>query len=119
MKIYVAGPMRGIPEFNFPAFHFATHRLRSEGFEVFNPAERDIERHGVDISAGNTLGSLNKAERDHGFDLRCAFGEDMAWLCAHADAVVLLPGWKNSKGAVAEKAVAEALGLEVFYSAPA
>ncbi|MGB3485339.1 MAG: DUF4406 domain-containing protein [Mycobacterium sp.] len=53
MKIYVAGPMRGIPEFNFPAFHAAAAKLRADGHHVFNPAERDIETHGVDISKGN------------------------------------------------------------------
>lgn len=56
MKIYLAGPMRGIPEFNFPAFHAMACRLRAEGNVVFNPAEKDIERHGVDISRGNHAG---------------------------------------------------------------
>ena len=39
----------------------------------------------------------------------------MAWLEA-SDAVVLTPGWKQSKGTVAEKKRAEELGIPVFAS---
>lgn len=114
MKIYVAGPMRGIPEFNFPAFHAATAKLRADGHEVFSPAEKDNERHGVDISKGNATGDEDIAAKDHGFNLREALGLDLAWICAEADAIALLPGWENSKGATAEHATAVALGLEVI-----
>lgn len=114
MRIYVAGPMRGIPEFNFPAFNAAAARLRAEGHEVFNPAEKDIEVHGTDISKGNATGSLDQAAADHGFSLRRALRDDTSWICEHADAVALLPGWQNSKGARAERALAEALGLQIL-----
>jgi hypothetical protein len=114
MKIYVAGPMRGIPEFNFPAFHAAAARLRSEGHEVFNPAERDIEHHGVDISKGNEAGDEALAAAVHGFNLREALKDDLEFICLHADAVAVLPGWEKSKGAQAEVATAYALGLQVF-----
>jgi hypothetical protein len=114
MKIYVAGPMRGIAEFNFPAFHAATARLRAEGHTVFNPAERDIEHHGVDISKGNSSGCEELAAQQHGFNLREALKDDLEFICLHADAVALLPGWQNSKGAQAEVATAKALGLTVF-----
>lgn len=114
MNIYVAGPMRGIPEFNFPAFHAATAKLRSDGHSVFNPAERDMERHGTDISKGNVAGCEKLAATQYGFNLREALGDDLAYICKHADAVALLPGWENSKGAKAEKATAEALGLQVI-----
>jgi hypothetical protein len=114
MKIYVAGPMRGIPEFNFPAFHQATAQLRADGHEVFNPAERDIEKTGVDISKGNETGDNGLAEAQHGFNLREALKDDLEFICLHADAVALLPGWENSKGAQAEIATARALGLKVF-----
>jgi hypothetical protein len=114
MKVYVAGPMRGIPEFNFPAFNAAAARLRAEGHEVFNPAERDNERHGVDISKGNAAGCEEIAAKEHGFNLRVALGEDLAFICAHAEAIALLPGWEHSMGARAEHATALALGLRVI-----
>lgn len=114
MKVYLAGPMRGIPEFNFPAFHSGAAKLRSEGHEVFSPAEYDIECHGVDISKRNQTGDEEQAAKEHGFNLRKALAADLNWICAHADAVALLPGWENSKGAAAERATAIALGLRVF-----
>ena len=114
MKIYVGGPMRGYKEFNFPAFHAAADKLKAEGHTVFNPAAKDNERHGKDISKGNAAGCEETAAKEHGFDLRVALGDDLAWICAEADAIALLPGWKNSKGAVAEHATAVALGLQVM-----
>lgn len=114
MKIYVAGPMRGIPEFNFPAFNAAADRLRAEGHSVFNPAERDNERHGTDISKGNFEGCEEKAAKEHGFNLREALGADLAYICGEADAIAMLPGWEHSKGAQAERATAIALGLKVI-----
>ncbi|MFU7262033.1 DUF4406 domain-containing protein, partial [Pseudomonas aeruginosa] len=38
-RIYLAGPMTGLPEHNFPAFHAEAARLRSLGYQVENPAE--------------------------------------------------------------------------------
>ena len=115
MKIYLAGPMRGIAEFNFPAFYEAAEQLRKKGHHVFNPAERDNERHGADISKDNLTGDEAQAVKQHGFNLREALGITLAWICAYAEAIALLPGWEKSKGAIAERAVAIALGLEVIY----
>src|ERR1700692_1729160 len=103
MKLYLAGPMRGIPDFNFPAFHEAAAQLRAMGHEVFSPAEKDIENHG-DIFASKD-GNESDAEK-HGFNLRDALGMDLAYICGHADGVALLDGWERSKGAVAESATA-------------
>lgn len=101
MKIYVAGPMRGIPEHNYPAFIAATADLRAQGHEVFSPVEWDIKTHGPS--------GCNAGE----FDLRAALAADLEWICRSADAVALLPGWENSKGAQAELATARAIGLVV------
>lgn len=106
--------MRGIPEFNFPAFHAAADTLTGQGHEVFNPAAKDNEKHGTDISKGNTAGCEEIAAKEHGFNLREALGADLAWICAEADAIALLPGWRRSKGATAEHATAVALGLVVM-----
>lgn len=117
--IYLAGPMQGIPEFNFPRFNAVAWALRADGHTVFNPAERDIERHnGVDISKGNDTGTLASAKANHGFSLRQALYEDTQFICLEADAIALLPGWEKSNGAQAEHRLAVALqseGIEVNY----
>lgn len=41
-RVYVAGPMTGLPEFNFPAFHAEAARLRTMGLTVLNPAEHGV-----------------------------------------------------------------------------
>lgn len=117
-RIYLAGPMTGIPHFNYPAFHAAAAGLRAEGHTVFNPAEHDTEMFGKDIS--NPTGCAEQAVRDHGFDRRAALKADLSWICDNAEAIALLPGWERSSGANAELALAKALGVEVIHiAAPA
>jgi hypothetical protein len=38
---YLAGPMTGIPAFNFPAFDLAAADLRAQGIDIVSPAELD------------------------------------------------------------------------------
>jgi len=102
--------MRGIAEFNFPAFHAATAQLRAEGHVVFNPAERDEQHHGKDLVKGTT-GDLKEIPQ---FSLRDALKADTSWICDHGEAIYLLPGWEKSKGATAERALGIALGLEIL-----
>lgn len=109
MRIYLAGPMRGIPEFNFEAFGNATGALRRKGHTVFSPAERDL-----DAGFDPTGMTGNEDLSEHGFDLREALGVDLAYICEHADAVAVLPGWAKSSGARAEVAAAWALGVPVY-----
>jgi Domain of unknown function (DUF4406) len=113
MKLYLAGPMRGYPEFNFPAFHEATAKLRAEGHEVFSPAENDLKRYGENFVKGTT--GKHEEIAKVGFDIRVALGEDLAWICAEAEAVALMPGWINSAGARAEASTAYALGLKIIH----
>jgi hypothetical protein len=110
--IYLAGPMTGIPHFNYPAFNAAAASLRAAGHTVFNPAEHDMEMFGKDIS--NASGCAETAAVEHGFDRRAALKADLAWICDNADTIALLPGWKRSTGALAERALANALGLNVM-----
>lgn len=114
-RIYIAGPMRGYPEFNFPAFHEAARRWRAEDWVVFSPAERDNEKHGTDISKGNQTGDEEQAAKEHGFSLRDAMKDDMSWIAEHATAIHMLEGWEKSFGARAEHALAVALGLDIYY----
>lgn len=112
MKIYLAGPMRGYKDFNFPAFMKAAAELRAQGHEVFNPAENDIKKNGHDINKSET-GSIEEAEAK-GFDRRDAIMDDLTYIIREAEGIVMLPGWEKSKGANAEYWTAQFLGLKVM-----
>lgn len=109
MKIYLAGPMRGIPNFNFPAFDYAAAKLRARGFTVFSPAERDREVYGAEIEH-NPTGDEQKVTNS-ACTINDCMAADCEWICRNADAIALLPGWEKSSGANAELALSKALGL--------
>jgi len=91
-RLYLAGPMTGIDDFNFPAFNDMAAKLRARGYVVENPAG-----HGV----------VDGAE----------WGDYMAYdltrlgMCGM---VAVLPGWDASRGARLEVHIARELGMPVL-----
>ena len=114
MRTYLAGPMRNHPRFNFPAFDAAAADLRGQGSTVISPAEID-RRDGFEPAS--LPANWDWRILPDGFDLRLAVKRDIEALVT-CDAIHLLPGWENSKGARAERAVAEWLGLAIFEYGP-
>lgn len=91
MKIYLSGPMSGLPEHNFPAFHAAAARLRERGYEVVSPAELHVHTSG---------------------DWHDYLRADIKALC-DCDTLALLPGWAKSRGAQLELHIAHRLDLTI------
>ena len=111
MKIYLAGPMRGIPRFNFPAFDEAAKLLREQGHSVFSPADHDRQKYGTKLEE---IAGDDEAVAALGFNIRHALAVDTQYICLHAEAIALLPGWERSRGAMAEWTLAKALGLTII-----
>lgn len=93
-KIYLAGPMTGLPDSNYPAFHREAAWLRSMGLEVVNPAETKL---------------------DPGSAWAAFMGPGIAQLVT-CDGIHLLAGWERSRGAALELHIAASLGLTVTLS---
>lgn len=102
--LYLGGPMRGYPLHNFPAFNAAAERLRAEGYEVFSPAQSDLDD-GFDPA---------RTIEEQGFDLKEALLADLTWIICHAEALILLPGWEKSSGTLAEVHTAWCLDIPVY-----
>ena len=103
--LYIAGPMRGIAWFNYPMFDRVAKELREAGNEVISPADEDRQHDGFDPFANPS----------HANPDACTFPKTMDFAktvrrCLDAvlrcDEIVLLPGWENSNGAVAELTLA-------------
>ena len=91
LRVYLSGPMTGIRDNNFPAFHRWAAKLRADGFEVVSPAE---------IQEAGTWELCLRA--------------DLRELCG-CDAIALMPGWEGSRGAHLELHVAHRLGMKVMH----
>lgn len=91
-RLYLAGPMTGIDQLNFPAFHAEAARLRALGYDVVNPAE---------LNADPSVG------------WHACMRQDIAQLVT-CDAIALLPGWKKSRGACIEANLARDLEMEII-----
>lgn len=93
-RIYIAGPMSGLPSYNYPKFLSVEADLRAMGYEnILNPAK---------IANGKT-----------GLCYSYYIRESLN-LIKDADAVVFLDGWQNSKGAQLEYHCATTMNLKLF-----
>ena len=109
MKVYLASKMRGLPSFGAEEFRKAARVLRERGFEVVSPLEMDED-------AGIYVDGLTGFEdlEDQGFDIRGTLANDLRVVLLDVDAVVLLPGWTGSRGALAEYATARAASVPTW-----
>lgn len=102
--VYLAGPMSGVIDYNFPLFHARTEVLRDMGFEVINPAELDLEA-GFDPTKDKITPEVQKA----------IVRRDCEALIDRADMLAVLPNYGNSKGTQAEIALAKWLRIPIWY----
>lgn len=111
-SVYIAGKMRGLPNFNFPAFDEAERQLRHLGYNPYNPARVDRLTYGAGVSISAT-GNIKDIEY-LGFDVRSSQTSGLTWIGNHADAICVMPNWQQSKGARLEVHVAQELGLPIM-----
>ncbi|WP_164886794.1 DUF4406 domain-containing protein [Piscinibacter defluvii] len=90
-RVYISGPMSGMPEHNFPAFNAEAARLRQLGYDVVNP---------VDVNP------------DPGTPWKMCLRADLREMLT-CDTVALLPGWQISDGAHLELHVAHRVGIAI------
>lgn len=100
-KIYIAGPMSGIPGHNYDAFFQAERDLIYKGwseYEIINPARINP----ITETGEQELSWEECMRRDIPELLKC-------------NSIYLLQNWYNSKGARLEKRIADDLGFAIFY----
>ena len=93
-RLYLAGPMTGFTDFNYPAFHAEAARLRALGYHVESPAENEAPACGT-------------------WEAYLRIGLRQMLTC---DCVALMPGWADSKGALLERSVGLQVGLSLVFS---
>lgn len=110
MKLYIAGPMRGIPYYNFPSFDKAKARLEAQGHTVMSPADMD-RKNGFDGT--QCPDSTDWFAIPDGFDYKACVRRDVMAIL-ECDGIVMLKGWRESQGAKAERTLAIWYGLAVW-----
>lgn len=93
-RIYISGPMTGVPGHNHTAFNEAAKLLQDEGWDVVNPAD-------VGSIAGFKWGDYVR------------FGLTKLVSCTD---IYLLSGWELSRGASLEHHIAATLGLRRHFA---
>jgi hypothetical protein len=101
--IYISGPMSNTPNSNFEAFDKAEKQLKQLGFDVLNP-------HKICEELNVRFFEMGKVPEYEDY-----LKEDIIQMLSKCDKVLVLPGWRGSKGAKLEIATAIACGLDVAF----
>jgi hypothetical protein len=103
LKVYIAGPMRGIKDFNRREFRKADEYLKKKGiYKTINPCDSDRESGLTDQELNTTKG------------LRVVMSKDLTDICG-CDMIYMLHGWEKSEGAKIEHSLATMLNITIWY----
>src|SRR5271166_5624299 len=102
MRAYLAGPMRGLPLYNFPAFDEAADRGRAMGLNIVKPADLD-----------RRLGFDEYKDEPTPAGQRLMIVQDVVE-ASKGDTIARLPGWERGSGAAVELALANFRDLLVL-----
>ena len=103
IKIYIAGPMRTIQDFNREEFNSAERSLKSKGvYAPVNPVTLDKESGLTDEELSTRMGLRLIMKRDIEELLKC-------------EQIFMLIGWEKSEGARIEHALASMVGMYIQY----
>ena len=105
--------MRGYPYYNYDEFLFAEQKFRDLGYDVVNPHNLDLDSCGFDVTKLPSNTDWSKIPEN--LDLKELVIRDISALTT-CDAIYFLDGYEKSVGALAEKAVARWLNIEVMTS---
>ena len=117
-KIYIAGPMRGKPNWNYDAFNGAEKCLRDNGWDVINPATLDTNYQETENLDATPESFDPYSNEDHKDANRKIMKRDVVAICDECSAIYMLKGWQGSQGACAEFYLACSIGLDVYYEEP-
>lgn len=106
MRIFISGPVSGMPDNNVAAFATAAYRLRQAGHQVYSPMEDIPAKSKHEQAMLMFLHELSRGDREAYACMNKLFLEP--WY----DAMVQLDGWEESDGAQLEAEVADALGIK-------
>ena len=109
MRYYLAGPMQGRPQFNYPLFDSVSKALRKIGYDIISPSEMDDD----EVRAA-ALASPDGKPQDKTLVADKTWGDflsrDVKMIADELDAIILLPEWDTSKGANLEAFVSVMVG---------
>lgn len=98
-KVFLSGPMSGLPHYNVAAFADAHATVIEHGaIHVYNPAIEYLKRGRNDMGHEYWMRKC----------LQALIGDVPGY-----NVLVSLPGWEDSEGARTEREVAQACGIEV------
>ena len=117
MRCYVAGKMRGKPNYGFQAFEDAASDLRQwYGWDVVSPHEQDLLMHRVNATwhRDGSRRVFDSVILSDDFDFNTVIQEDLDLIEHECDCIVLLSGWSTSEGACTELDHAMSLDYPVW-----
>ncbi len=92
-KVYISGPITSLPYCEaWMRFEIAEYKLRGAGYDAVNPMKNGLNQ--------------DDSWVDH-------MREDIKLLMG-CDVILMLPGWRKSKGARIEHVLAKVLGFEIL-----